>query len=86
MFRLATGWLGWTPDVALSTPLSQLNLAIAGKVDFVKKTNPWGSGEDTAESGVISRAAKPEDVGNAFRTFVEAMGAKPLPVKRAKNG
>jgi hypothetical protein len=85
MFRVATGWLGWTPDIALDTPLSQINLALAGKVDFLKKTNPWGSKEDTDESGVISRATKPEDVAGAMRTFVEAIGAKRLP-KRKANG
>lgn len=86
LFRLATGWLGWVPEVALDTPLSQINLALAGKIDFLKKTNPWGSKEDADESGVISRASKPEDVPGAVRAFVEAIGAKPLPKRKAKNG
>jgi len=37
------GWLGWPPDVVLNANLGHLHLAIAGKIDFVKKTNPWGS-------------------------------------------
>lgn len=43
MFQYATGWLGWAPDVALDTPLPQIELALDGKIDFLKKTNPWGS-------------------------------------------
>lgn len=47
MFQTATGWLGWSPNVVLNANIEHLRLAIAGKVDFVKKTNPWGNGEDT---------------------------------------
>lgn len=43
------GWLQWEPDVVFNTTISHLNLALAGKIDFVKKTNPWGSAEDKAE-------------------------------------
>lgn len=43
------GWLGWTPDVVLDANIQYLRLAIAGKIDFLKKTNPWGDGkEETA--------------------------------------
>jgi hypothetical protein len=44
--QTAMGWLGWPPDVVLNANIAHLTLAIAGKVDFVKKTNPWGSGKD----------------------------------------
>lgn len=43
------GWLGWPPDVVFDTNVNHLNLAIAGKIDFVQKTNPWGSAEEKAE-------------------------------------
>lgn len=46
LFQAATGWLGWTPEVVLHTPIVQIELAIDGKVDWVKKTNPWGSAEE----------------------------------------
>jgi len=45
MFKAATGWLGWPPETALITPVGQIELAMAGKVDFLKKTNPWGSSD-----------------------------------------
>jgi hypothetical protein len=83
---MATGWLGWTPDIALDTPISQINLALAGKIDFIKKTNPWGSSEDAEDGRSISQATSPDRVADAFQTFVKAVGAKPLPVKREANG
>lgn len=45
MFRQATGWLGWSPDQALDTPLPLIELALEGRVDFIIKTNPFGSGD-----------------------------------------
>ena len=35
--------------MVLTSTISQIELAIEGKVDFVKKTNPFGSGEKTDE-------------------------------------
>lgn len=43
------GWLGWPPDVVLNANIAHLHLAIAGKIDFVKRTNPWGSSEEKPE-------------------------------------
>jgi len=39
---VATGWLGWPPDTALSTPTPQIMLALEGKIDFACQTNPFG--------------------------------------------
>jgi hypothetical protein len=41
----ATGWLGWPPDVAMQTHWVLIQWALDGKVEFVRKTNPFGSGE-----------------------------------------
>jgi hypothetical protein len=35
--------------VALKTSIPQILLALDGKIDFLKKTNPWGSEEKTQE-------------------------------------
>lgn len=43
LFKAGCGYLGWTPDVVLNTPIAQLVLAIEGKFDFAVKTNPFGS-------------------------------------------
>lgn len=40
---MAVGWLGWSPALALYTPIPQILLAIQGKADFVSQSNPFGS-------------------------------------------
>ena len=75
---LGTGWLGWSPDVVLDTPMPQLFLALKGKVDFVKKTNPFGSGEE-----------KPEPTTQEGKDKLTAWSIKKaefLKNKRVKNG
>ena len=42
LFSIGTGWLGWSPDVVMNTPIPQLVLAMEGKLDFTAKTNPFG--------------------------------------------
>ncbi|MGF7175845.1 hypothetical protein [Azospirillum doebereinerae] len=42
MFRYATGWLGWTRDVALDAPFPDIKMALDGKVDFLAATTPGG--------------------------------------------
>lgn len=48
LFRQATGWLGWVPAVALSTPIPQILMALDGKVEFTTLTNPFGGGKKAA--------------------------------------
>jgi len=43
LFKAGCGYLGWTPEVVLNTPIAQLVLAIDGRFDFAIKTNPFGS-------------------------------------------
>lgn len=45
MYSVAVGWLGWAPDVAWSTPLPELFLAMDARVEWVRMTNPFGSGK-----------------------------------------
>lgn len=47
---MATGWLGWPPDIAWEAPISQILLAVEGRVDFAIKTNPFGGGESKKKS------------------------------------
>ena len=79
VFEMATGWLGWDPETALNTPLSQINLALKGRMDFIVKTNPFGSGkqEDTTVKG-------PEAVNNFFLSL--AKDARRLPRKGRDRG
>jgi hypothetical protein len=81
IFSVATGWLGWTPEVAMTTPLAAINLALEGKIDFLKKTNPWGSADDEAETDFASRKPDPEGAAKAFIAMIEARKPKPMPAK-----
>jgi hypothetical protein len=71
--------LGWTPEVILKTPIPMLELALAGKADFIKKTNPWGSGDG-------DKTPQPADQAkNLLEHLLNHPSAKPLP-KRRKRG
>ncbi|WP_409265909.1 hypothetical protein [Pseudomonas sp. KCJK8521] len=42
---MATGWLGWAPDVAWSTPLPELFMAMDARIEWIQMTNPFGTGK-----------------------------------------
>jgi hypothetical protein len=54
------GWLKWEPEVILTTTISQLEMAIKGVVDFVKKTNPFGGEGESEEEKIANQTADPE--------------------------
>jgi len=63
--------------VVWDTPVPQLYLAIEGKVDFVKKTNPFGSSDDENESGSKNSKSKEKpatdkNIIDAFQQFKQA--------------
>lgn len=44
MFEQATGWLGWSPDVAKNATAAEIQAALDGKVSFIRASNgqqPW---------------------------------------------
>lgn len=45
LFRQATGWLGWSPQQAMTTRIPLILLALEGKVDFIRSTHPLGAGK-----------------------------------------
>lgn len=45
LYAVATGWLGWTPELAWSTPLPELFLAMDARIEWAQMTNPFGSGK-----------------------------------------
>jgi hypothetical protein len=66
----------------MDTPLGMINLALDGKIEFLKKTNPWGKAEDDADDW---QHQKPDPEGSARKLlqFVRARKAMPLPKKDA---
>jgi len=70
VFKFGTGWLGWSPEQTLDTPMPQLFLALEGKIDFLKKTNPFGGGggggeKKEADPAVIAKHQAALDVLNS---------------------
>lgn len=58
---MAMGWLDWcSPEIAINTNVNILDLAIRGKVDFIKKTNPFGSKEESEEEKLAKQPPNPE--------------------------
>lgn len=39
LFKAATGWLGWTPEVALRTPMPLIELAMEGRYAYLRAVN-----------------------------------------------
>lgn len=39
LFGVATGWLGWTPEVALNTPIQQIHVALKARIEWVAMCN-----------------------------------------------
>ncbi|QNV69313.1 hypothetical protein F7661_22615 [Pseudomonas sp. CFA] len=60
---MATGWLGWAPDVAWSTPLPELFMAMDARIEWAQMTNPFGGG---AKSGG-SEKPRPTTVADKLR-------------------
>ncbi|NMX70332.1 hypothetical protein HBO15_23520 [Pseudomonas sp. WS 5111] len=47
---MATGWLGWPPDLAWRTPMPELFLAMDAKIEWAQMTNPFGTGKTKTKS------------------------------------
>lgn len=77
LFKYATGWLGYTPDVALDTTISNLELALEGKFDFIRKTNPWRTQKDIDEEN-FNKSVSREVVAQKMQAWIlQLQGKKP---------
>lgn len=87
MFKRATGWLGWSPEAALTTPIPQIELAFEGFIDCKVKTNPFGSGD--SEGGQKDKPPEPErvqqDIKSALRGMASARKAGRQPQRSGEN-
>ena len=65
--------MGWTPDVVLGTPIPQLVLAIDGRYQYARNTNPFGSGKSSvkpADNETIKKRRAALDAINAQAKIV----------------
>lgn len=45
---MATGLLGWSPEVAWATPIPELLIAMDAKIEWTKAFNPFGGSKKKA--------------------------------------
>lgn len=48
LFGVATGWLGWPPDTAWSTPIPQIMLALDARLDWTGRGQGQTQGRTAA--------------------------------------
>ena len=69
MFKYATGWLGWSRDVALNAPFVDIELALEGKVDFLLATTPGAKPRKKWDKKPKSQAELKSKIKAAFSAF-----------------
>ena len=52
MYKLATGWLGWSHNDALNIHVGFIEAAFEGLIDKLNKTNPYASPETEGQKMV----------------------------------
>ncbi len=65
----------------METNINQLMLALKGKVDFIKKTNPWGSEEKEEEKQDVSGGTNPQQAAMSLIAWAQRMST---PVGKGK--
>lgn len=69
LFRVATGWLGWSPEVAWTSTPSEITEAFKGRTELLKAI--FGSGDDAASKD----AEQTPEVFNSKLNAVLAMAS-----------
>ena len=68
LYRIATGWLGWTPETAWNATPAEIVAAHQGRVEMLKAI--YGSGDQA------KTPAKPEKLSDKVRGLMRGLGAK----------
>ncbi|WP_200475098.1 hypothetical protein [Azospirillum argentinense] len=76
---MATGWLGWTPEVALDTPIPLIELALDGRTDFVRRTNPFGSAPNSGGRAATAAPAAAPDKATMTQGLAAFLRARKRP-------
>jgi hypothetical protein len=50
--------LGWPPRDAWDTPIIEILTAWEAKLDFLKKTNPWGQAEEKVDKKAVAKEVR----------------------------
>jgi len=54
IFGVATGWLGWSPDVAWNSTVPEITISIAAKIDFIQMQNGGKKSEPKKKKSSMS--------------------------------
>lgn len=68
LFLIGTGYLGWTAEQTLSTPMPQILIALDGKIEWAQSTNPFGSSNKAKEP--------PKDPAKKLKAMYKAYGTR----------
>lgn len=66
MFEVGTGYLLWSPQVTMMTPMPQIELALAGHVNYLRLINGQSDDDETPAAAAASRPA--DELGDYLRT------------------
>lgn len=69
LYKIGTGWLGWTPDQTFEAMPLEILKAHSGRMDMLRTI--FGSADDKPKA-----KAKPEDLNSKFRLVLGSLGAK----------
>jgi hypothetical protein len=69
LFLIGTGFLGWSAEQTMHTPMPQILLALDGKIEWTQSTNPWGASKDRQ----VKKAENPAD---KLRAMYHAKGTR----------
>lgn len=82
---MVTGWLPWcTPELAETTTIARLELALEGHLDFIRRTNPFGSGEKTEDEKLAEQVDDPDRAAQQLVAFVKRKQAQDARQKRKR--
>jgi hypothetical protein len=56
LYRIGTGWLGWTPDVTLDATPAEIIEAYKGKIEFIEARNGGGKSQNDMSAKQTKRA------------------------------
>lgn len=69
--------MGWSPKTALTTTISQIELAIRGRIEWAKMTNPFGSSEEDEDAKKLAEhKPAPELAAQQLLSFVQRHQAR----------
>tara|TARA_R110002072_G_scaffold86176_14_gene194584 strand:+ start:570 stop:845 length:276 start_codon:yes stop_codon:yes gene_type:complete len=81
LFERGCGWLGWSPEAVLDCPLTQLHLALQGRVAWARLSSPFGGGaasdaSDGATPTVADGRRRSAKIGHCLRGLASNPGGR----------